>query len=42
MKLTAQDFEGARYNRLPHLKKLIKEGYLDGSFRWIHQPDARV
>ncbi|HRW59153.1 MAG TPA: NAD(P)-dependent oxidoreductase [Defluviicoccus sp.] len=42
MKLTAQDFEGARYNRLPHLKKLIKEGYLDESFRWIHQPESRV
>jgi nucleoside-diphosphate-sugar epimerase len=38
--LTSEDFEGARLNRLPHLKKLIREGYLDAQFRWVRQPEA--
>jgi nucleoside-diphosphate-sugar epimerase len=40
LKLNADDFEGARYNRLPHLKMLIKDGYLDSAFRWVRKPQA--
>jgi nucleoside-diphosphate-sugar epimerase len=40
LKLNANDFEGERYNRLPHLKMLIKDGYLDGAFRWVRKPQA--
>jgi len=40
LKLTSEDFEGARYNRLPHLKMLIKNGYLDPTFRWLRDPES--
>jgi nucleoside-diphosphate-sugar epimerase len=39
LKLKSEDFEGAKLNRLPHLKMLIREGYLDNSFRWIREPE---
>ena len=33
--LTLADFEGARYMRIHHVKKLQSEGRLDASLRWI-------
>ena len=32
--LTLDDFEGARYKRIAHVKKLVDEGRLDGELRW--------
>lgn len=32
-KLTLQDFEGTRYNRITHIQQLIADGYLDHSLR---------
>lgn len=29
------DFEGPRYNRIDHIKKLLQEGCLDANLRWI-------
>lgn len=36
--LTLTDFEGARYNRIQHVKKLQSEGKLDMNLRWISVP----
>ena len=36
--LTLEEFEGPRYKRIDHLKKLLQEGRLDSSFRWITTP----
>lgn len=33
--LTVEQFEGAHYARLPHVKQLIAEGKLNDRFRWI-------
>lgn len=33
--LTLADFEGARYMRIKHVKKLQSEGKLDASMRWV-------
>lgn len=33
--LTVDQFEGAHFARLPHVKQLISEGKLDDRFRWI-------
>ncbi len=30
-----EDFEGPRYKRIDHIKKLINEGYLDRDLRWV-------
>lgn len=32
--LRKDDFEGARYNRLDHVKMLLAEGRIDGELRW--------
>jgi hypothetical protein len=32
--LKAEDFEGARYNRIAHVRALIDEGRLDPKLRW--------
>ena len=32
--LTLDDFEGARYKRIAHVKKLVDDGRLDGDLRW--------
>ena len=37
--LRAEDFEGARYNRIDHIRKLLSEERLDKNLRWqIHAP----
>ena len=33
--LAAEDFEGARYQRLAYLKSLLSRGLLDASLRWL-------
>ena len=38
--LTLADFEGARYMRIKHVKKLQSEGKLDSSMRWIQAAAA--
>jgi nucleoside-diphosphate-sugar epimerase len=37
--LTVQDFEGERFKRISHLRKLIFDGDVDINLRWSHQPD---
>lgn len=32
--LTLDDFEGERYKRIAHVKKLVNDGALDGDLRW--------
>lgn len=32
--LTVDDFEGERYKRIAHVKKLVSDGALDGDLRW--------
>jgi nucleoside-diphosphate-sugar epimerase len=32
--LTLEEFEGERYKRIAHVKKLVDEGRLDGELRW--------
>lgn len=39
--LTLDDFEGARYRRIHHIKKLLAEGRLDPSLRWLPVPAER-
>jgi nucleoside-diphosphate-sugar epimerase len=34
--VTLEEFEGPRYQRIGHIRKLISEGILDGSLRYIH------
>jgi nucleoside-diphosphate-sugar epimerase len=34
--LSLEEFEGARYMRIDHLRGLLKTGALDSSFRWAH------
>jgi nucleoside-diphosphate-sugar epimerase len=34
--LTLEEFEGPKFKRIAHVKKLMDEGQLDGSLRWTH------
>jgi nucleoside-diphosphate-sugar epimerase len=36
--VAVEDFEGSRYNRLPHLAHLIETGALGADLRWIRGP----
>lgn len=36
--LALEDFEGPRYKRIAHIKKLLEEDQLDQSLRWTRQP----
>jgi nucleoside-diphosphate-sugar epimerase len=38
-KLTVEDFEGERYKRIAHIRKLISEGEVDPSLRWVRKPE---
>jgi nucleoside-diphosphate-sugar epimerase len=40
--LTLDDFEGERFKRIAHVKKLVTEGKLDDSLRWIRERSAAV
>jgi nucleoside-diphosphate-sugar epimerase len=35
--LVLEDFEGPRFKRIAHIRKLIEEGILDSSLRWTNQ-----
>jgi nucleoside-diphosphate-sugar epimerase len=37
--LTVEDFEGERFKRIAHLRKLINDGDVDKTLRWVHQPE---
>jgi NAD dependent epimerase/dehydratase family len=37
--LRSHDFEGPRYNRTAHVRKLLREGRLNPELRW-HEPEA--
>lgn len=37
--LTLEDFEGAKYKRIAHIKYLIAEGFLDENLRWNGKND---
>jgi len=37
--LTVEDFEGDRFKRIAHLRKLISDCEVDKSLRWLVQPD---
>jgi nucleoside-diphosphate-sugar epimerase len=41
-KLTLEEFEGPKYKRIAHVKKLIGEGLLDQNLRWRLQEEKRV
>lgn len=36
-KVTVEEFEGPRYKRIDHIKKLQSDGEIDSSLRWIHR-----
>lgn len=36
--LTVEDFEGERYKRIAHIRKLIADQELDPALRWVEQP----
>ncbi len=36
--ITLEDFEGERFKRIAHIKKLIKQSEIDGSLRWLTPP----
>ena len=38
--LTLEDFEGARYKRIAHIKQLIAQGHLDEQLRWVRPARA--
>jgi hypothetical protein len=40
--LTLEEFEGARYGRLPHMQKLMADGVLDKRFEYTRQSTAPV
>ena len=40
--LTLEDFEGARYMRIRHVKKLQEQGRLDDRLRWCGRPVERL
>ena len=35
--LALRDFEGPRFKRIAHIRKLIEDGLLDSSLRWTNQ-----
>jgi nucleoside-diphosphate-sugar epimerase len=35
--LVLEDFEGPRFKRIAHIRKLIEEGILDSNLRWTNQ-----
>jgi hypothetical protein len=37
--LTPDDFEGPRYSRIAHIKKMLADERVDATLRWA-QPDA--
>jgi len=37
--LTVEDFEGERFKRIAHLRKLIADGEVDATLRKVPQPD---
>ncbi|MCC7207424.1 MAG: SDR family oxidoreductase [Anaerolineae bacterium] len=39
--LNAEDFEGERYKRIAHIKRLIANGKLDTALRWSAQPHTQ-
>jgi nucleoside-diphosphate-sugar epimerase len=36
--LVLEDFEGPRFKRIAHIRKLIEDGALDSNLRWTNQP----
>ena len=38
--LTLEEFEGERYKRIAHIKKLVSEGLLDGELRWCDRTEG--
>ena len=38
--LRQEDFEGPRYKRIDHIKKLLSSGQLDETLRWTQVPDG--
>ena len=40
--LELDDFEGPRYKRIAHIKRLLNEGMLDNSLRWTKQPAGNL
>jgi hypothetical protein len=36
--LTVEDFEGERYKRIAHIRKLLANQELDSGLRWVQQP----
>ena len=41
-KLTLDDFEGPRFKRITHIRKLLADGRLDTQLRWTNAPRATV
>lgn len=40
--LKVEDFEGPRYKRIAHIKRLLQEGQLDETLRWTREPAERA
>jgi nucleoside-diphosphate-sugar epimerase len=40
--LTLDEFEGARYARLPHMKKLIADGVVDAKFNYVSKKSTKA
>ena len=40
--ITLEDFEGERFKRISHVKKLIREGELDDELRRVSVPAAAI
>lgn len=40
--LHLEDFEGPRYKRIAHIKRLLDEGLLDETLRWTREPASRT
>ena len=40
--ITLEDFEGERYKRIAHIKRLIATGRLDSTLRWAASETAAV
>lgn len=40
--LEVDDFEGPRYKRIAHIKRMMEEGRLDESLRWTREPANRA
>jgi nucleoside-diphosphate-sugar epimerase len=41
-KLTLEDFEGPRFKRITHIRKLLADGRLDSQLRWTSADPIRV